>query len=571
MDTLEDLTTRARSWIAGDPDPVTRDQLQALVDAQDTDELAERVGAQLEFGTAGLRGVVGAGPNRMNRAVVIRTTRGLADHLLATDPRARERGVVLAFDARHNSAEFAQVAVAVLAGAGIRARWYDTHQPTPLVPFSQRYLDAAAGVVITASHNPPEYNGYKVYAEGASQIVPPTDAAIAAAIDAVGPASDVLLADPATSDLIEVIDDAVIDAYLAELKQARTHVGGPDLTIAYTPLHGVGGTLMQRAFADGGYHDVHTVPSQAEPDGNFPTVAFPNPEEPGAMDGALELAVQIDADLVIAHDPDADRLAAAVPDGSGGFRMLSGNQIGVLLADHLLRGSTVPRPLVAASIVSTPMLRSVGDAYGAHTEYTLTGFKWICAAARELEKDGYNFIYGFEEALGSSVGTVVRDKDGIGAGVVFSDLARSLAAEGRTVLDRLRELAQTHGLWVSRQLSLTRPGAQGLAEIAAAMASLQVPDRVPDALAGHAVTTSTDFRVGADQRPPWLTTHDLVAFDLADGRVMIRPSGTEPKCKIYVDLRADVGPDDDLDERSAELDAEAAAVADDLAAYVGLT
>ena len=568
MTTTETNLDRARSWIAADPDPATRAELQDLLDAGDQDEVAERVGAELEFGTAGLRGIVGAGPNRMNRAVVIRTTRGLADHLLATDPSAAQRGVIVGFDARHSSREFAEVTVGVLAAAGIRARWYPTPQPTPLVAFTQRHLDAAAAIVITASHNPPEYNGYKVYVEGAAQIVPPTDAAIAAAITAAGPATDIPIVDDLDHELIEEVDDEVVERYLTELVEARPPVDGPDLTITYTPLHGVGGELMLRAFADGGYHDVHVVPSQCEPDGSFPTVNFPNPEEPGAMDAVIELGVDVAADLVVAHDPDADRLATAIPDHDGGFRMLSGNQIGVLLADHLLRGVEVARPLVVASIVSTPMLRSVAEAYGARAEYTLTGFKWICAAARGLEPEGYTFVYGFEEALGSSVGGVVNDKDGIGAAVAFADLVRGLAAEGLTVHDRLAELADRHGLWVSHQLSIARPGSQGLAEIAAAMDSLV--GRVPNELAGHEVEASTDFREGVDERPSWLGHHDLVACDLTDGRAMIRPSGTEPKCKIYVDLRAEVEPDDDLDARADELRAEAVEVAEALAAHAGL-
>ncbi len=258
-----------------------------------------------------------------------------------------------------------------------------------------------------------------------------------------------------------------------------------------------------------------------------------------------------------------------MPGPDGVFQPLTGNQIGVLLADHLLHGADVDRPLVVSSIVSTPMVHAVAAAHGARSEVTLTGFKWIWAAARDLEQtDRRTVVFGFEEALGSSVGNVVRDKDGIGAAVAFADLVRQCKAEGQTVADRWEELCRTHGLWVSRQLAVTRPGASGAAEIAAAMASLD--EQVPAELAGHEVTASTDFRVGADQRPPWLTTHDLVAFDLADGRAMIRPSGTEPKCKIYVDLRGEVGPDDDLHARTVDLEREAAAVAAALAAYVGL-
>jgi phosphomannomutase len=570
VDDRDELLARAHAWLDGDPDETTRAELQALLDAEDLDVLRERVGAQLEFGTAGLRGAVEAGPNRMNRAVVIRTTRGLADHLLATVPDAAERGVVVGFDGRTDSRRFAEDVCGVLSAAGLAVRWFPTPQPTPLIAYTQRVLDAAAAVVVTASHNPPADNGYKVYVEGAAQIVPPTDAAIAAAIDAAPPAADIPRDDVLDSSRVEVVDAETIDRYLHELVLSRPAVEGPDLTIAYTPLHGVGAELVSRALADGGYHDLHVVASQAEPDGRFPTVPFPNPEEPGAMDAVLALGAEVEADLVIANDPDADRLAVAVPDGSGGFRPLTGNQIGVLLADHLLAGSDVERPLVCSSIVSTPMIASVAEAHGARSEVTLTGFKWIAAAARVLEVEhGYTFVFGFEEALGSTVGNVVRDKDGIGAAAAFADLTRALLGRGSSVLERLDELASEHGLWISHQLSITRPGAAGAAEIAAAMASLE-GGAVPDALAGHAVTSSTDFRVGVDQRPPWLTHHDLVALDLADGRAMIRPSGTEPKCKIYVDLRADVSADEDLDARASELRAEAAAVAADLAAHVGL-
>lgn len=283
------------------------------------------------------------------------------------------------------------------------------------------------------------------------------------------------------------------------------------------------------------------------------------------MDEALALANEVAADLVIANDPDADRLAIAIPTAQG-YQLLTGNQIGLLLADHLLRHHEVDRPLVAASIVSSPMLAEVAAAYGAHAEFTLTGFKWICAAVRGLEAQGFSFVFGFEEALGSMVGTVVRDKDGISAAVAFADLARSLAGQGLSVADRWRQMCERDGAWVSHQLSITRPGLRGQAEIAAAMQRLV--DDQPMELAGHAVINVTDFRVDADGRPAWLGEHDLVAFALSDGRAMIRPSGTEPKAKIYVDLRA--APDGDLSATEERLAAQAQAVADSLAAFVGL-
>jgi phosphomannomutase len=573
------LTAAGDAWIAGDPDPETRDALRAVLDGDDAALLADHLGGALSFGTAGLRGAVGPGPNRMNRAVVIRTTRGLADHLLADVPDAATRGVVVGFDARVDSERFAADVVGVLAAAGIAVRWFPTPQPTPLIAYAQKVLDAAAAVVVTASHNPPADNGYKVYAEGAAQIVPPTDAAIAAAIERVGPATEVPLVareDLPASELVAPVDAEVVDRYLADIVGARPSLDDAvarDLHVVFTPLHGVSGALVQRAFADAGYEHLHLVPEQAEPDGAFPTVAFPNPEEPGALDRAFAVAAEVDADLIVANDPDGDRLAVAVPDGAGGWQALSGNRIGVLLGSYLLDRAEVSRPLLARSIVSTPMFDEVGAARGARVEATLTGFKWICRAARELEvTDQRTFVYGFEEALGSSVGNVVRDKDGISAAVAFADLVAVLRSEGRTVHDRLDELAAQHGVWVSHQLSVVQPGADGQAAIAAAMAVLS--DRVPEELGGRKVEATTDFRVGADQRPAWLERHDLVELALdGGGRAMIRPSGTEPKCKIYVDLRADLDAGAGTAERVA-LETELLEVADrighELARFVGL-
>jgi phosphomannomutase len=599
---LAALRDAALAWAAGDVDAAMRTQLEQLVAELDADvdaadpadvtaraaQLHELVGSGLAFGTAGLRGRVGPGPNRMNRAVVIRATRGLVDHLLATDATAATRGLVVAFDARHDSARFARDVAAVAAAAGMLVHRFPTHQPTPLGAFAQKDLDAAACVVVTASHNPPADNGYKVYVEGAAQIVPPTDAAIASAIDAVGPAREVPRLDDAELDghpLVRTLGDDVAVRYLAAIPAARPQLTAAEasvpLRIAYTPLHGVGRDMVLRALADAGYDDVHVAPTQSEPDGDFPTVAFPNPEEPGALDAVLELAREVDADLVLANDPDGDRLAVAVPDGAGGFVPLSGNRIGVLLAEHCLAGlPSVPEvaaadapatPLVISSIVSTPMLAAVAAAHGARCEVTLTGFKWICTAAQLLEPEGFRLAYGFEEALGSAVGGVVADKDGISAAVAFADLARRTKHRGLTMLDALRELHVRHGLWVSHQKSLVHEGAEGSRRIAVAMARLA--DAPPTELAGAPVLEAVDFRSGAEHRPRWLGVHDLIVLTLAEGRVMIRPSGTEPKCKIYVDVRTDLPEGSDaVAERAAgsALAARAAALADDLARIAGL-
>jgi phosphomannomutase len=335
--------------------------------------------------------------------------------------------------------------------------------------------------------------------------------------------------------------------------------------------------MVLRALAGSGHLDVHVAPTQAEPDGSFPTVRFPNPEEPGALDAVIALAREVGADLVLANDPDADRLAVAVPDGQGGFVPLSGNRIGVLLAEHCLSGIGQgvelggARPLIVSSIVSTPMVAAVAAAHGARSEVTLTGFKWICAAARALEPDGYHLVYGFEEALGSAVGGVVADKDGISAAVAFADLARELAVEGRSVLDRLTELHRAHGLWVSHQSSVVHEGVAGARRIADAMA--RIGDAPPATIAGADVLDVVDFRSGADSRPSWLGEHDLVAFTLAEGRVMIRPSGTEPKCKVYVDIRGELATDAGAREGAAlerRLGERAAELAADLIAAAGL-
>jgi phosphomannomutase len=577
---IEALRASARAWAAGDPDPVTRDELLAVADAGDAALLGELMSGALEFGTAGLRGRVGPGPDRMNRAVVIRTTRALVDHLLATDASAAQRGIVVGFDARPDSERFAIDAAGVIAAAGVAVHRFPTHQPTPLCAFAQKDLDAAAAIVVTASHNPPADNGYKVYVEGAAQIVPPTDAAIARAITALGAAADVprVAADMLDADPhVQVLGDDVARRYLDALPAARPKVDGPDVRIAYTPLHGVGRDLMLAALGEAGYHDVHVAPTQAEPDGTFPTLPFPNPEEPGALDAVIALAREVDADLVLAHDPDADRLAVAVPDGRGEFVALSGNRIGVLLAEHCLSGIGAgielgdATPLIVSSIVSTPMVSAVAADHGARNEVTLTGFKWIAAAARGLAPQGFRLVYGFEEALGSCVGGVVADKDGISAGVAFADLARRLKGEGDSVLGVLAALHLRHGLWVSHQTSLVHEGAAGQRRIAEAMAALA--SSTPRVLGGAEVRDVRDFRVGVEDRPAWLGAHDLVAFTLDEGRVMIRPSGTEPKVKIYVDVRGDLGDDAgpvELAEMELALAGRASVLADDLAVFTGL-
>jgi phosphomannomutase len=550
------LRRKTESWVAADPDPSTRAELEALLDAGDEAALAERVGGSLAFGTAGLRGAMAAGSNRMNRAVVIRTSRGLADYLITIRPDAGP--VVVGYDGRLNSRTFAEDAVGVLAAAGLQVRYFTDVAPTPLVAYAARVLGASAAVVVTASHNPPGDNGYKVYDANAAQIIPPVDAAIAAAIDGVEAANLVPRVERAlegTDDRARPIPAVVTGRYVEEVLALRPDLPADRrLRIAYTPLHGVGRLLFERVMRPAGFADLDVVAEQAEPDGRFPTVSFPNPEEPGALDLARALATRVGADLILANDPDADRLAVCLP-RHGEWVMLTGNQVGLLLADFLLE-HTGPGavPLVVNSIVSSPMLASVAAAHGARFEATLTGFKWIANAALDLAGEA-RFVFGYEEALGYSAGGVVRDKDGVSAALLFAELAAHCRARGETVFERLA--------------GLYRPGPEGAAEIGAAMEMLRC--RLPGRLAGSTVTASTDFREGAEQRPRWLPATPLVALELGEsGRVLVRPSGTEPKLKIYVDRRVGLAPGEDLAEAEAAALAEAGAAAEDLAAFLGL-
>ncbi len=566
---LIDLT---RDWIAGDPDERTREDLQSLLDAGAFEELTERMAGMLHFGTAGLRGRVEGGSNRMNRAVVIRTTRGIVDYLATTDHDSTGL-VVVGRDARLSSERLMKDTVGVLAAAGVRVRYFPYVVPTPVVAYAALRLEARMAIVITASHNPPQDNGYKVYDANGVQIVPPVDEEIAAAIERVGHAAEVPRArDPygEAAEIVTPVPDGIFGSYLDDIGLDRREPSPPPLVIVHTPLHGVGGRFVTAALTRYGGHRVIPVAEQFEPDGRFPTVAFPNPEEQGALDLAVAAAVEEDADLVIANDPDTDRLAVAVPDPEGEWRLLTGNQIGVLLADRMLAGTSRQDAVVINSIVSTPMLADVAHAHGAGFETTLTGFKWIWTAALDLASSGGGtFVFGFEEALGYSVSAVVRDKDGISAAVAFADLAADARARSRTVLDGLGELYAEHGVWVSAQHSVVRQGTRGAIAIAAAV------DRVgaspPGSLGGDAVVDVKDYREGAEQRPRYLGAASLVELTLASGgRVLVRPSGTEPKLKIYVDLRKDLGHDEDWRMVEHDLNAVASAAAIELVETLGL-
>jgi phosphomannomutase len=568
-----ELLRVAQAWREADPDPTTARQLQELIDGQDAAALQACMAGDLEFGTAGLRAAVGAGSARMNRAVVRRATYAVAQYLKARDPGAM-LPVVVGADARHSSRGFLEDTVGVLVAQGIRVRYFPEPVATPIAAFAARQVCARAAIVITASHNPKGDNGYKLYAPNGAQIIPPTDKDIALLIAQAPPANQIPIEANAVSaghQLCEPVKDSVVDQYFNCITVLRPkHGQRRDLRIVYTPMHGVGLAGVMRALQTGGFTQVHPVPEQAAPDGDFPTVRYPNPEEPGALDLALKLASQVDAELILANDPDVDRLAACARMPNGEWRQFTGNQIGILLADYVLGNvSKVPRPLVAQSIVSTPMLQPVADHYGARCERTLTGFKWVWNASLEIErKEKVRFAFGFEEALGYSIGDLVRDKDGITAAVVFAELAAEESARGSSLFQRLERLYREHGLWVSVQHSISLSANANMSAMRAAMDKLTQAKGAQ--IAGRTVEEVIDFRHGGDQRPRWLPDTDLLELRLNGGRALARPSGTEPKFKIYVDLRVDLAPGEDTWQREKAVIAEAKAVGQELAKIMGI-
>ncbi len=549
------LEKTARAWQADDPDPSTRAEIDQLLAAGAWAELEDRFRQRLEFGTAGLRGVLGAGPNRMNRAVVRAASAGFCAYLEKTIPGARERGLVIGYDGRRGSREFAEETAQVATGAGYRVLLFQVPVPTPIVGFTCLRVHAAGGVVVTASHNPPEYNGYKVYWENGAQIIPPIDGGIATAIEEVGPLSAVprlTFAEAEAKGLLTHVGDAAIDAYHAAIEPLVPRTGpGRDLGIAYTALHGVGDVHVHRALASAGFPNVRSVAAQAQPDGAFPTVNFPNPEEKGAMDLVLSLAKEMGAHLVLANDPDADRLAVAARKEDGSYVQLTGNEVGSLLGHALLsretqRSGSADKRVVVSSLVSSPMLGAIARAHGAHWEETLTGFKWIANRGIELEKEGYRFVFGYEEALGYTVGTVVRDKDGVSAALVFAELAARCHAEGRSVLDELDVCARKYGLYLSRQVSVTKKGQDGAAAIVAIMERVRAapPKQVGRFAVDAFVDLSTAKKTRRDGTVEALRflPSNVIAMELEGGhRIMLRPSGTEPKIKYYFDIKETIG------------------------------
>ncbi|ORV14627.1 phospho-sugar mutase [Mycobacterium celatum] len=495
-----------QEWIAHDPDPVTAAELAAC----DADELAARFARPLRFGTAGLRGPVRGGPDAMNLAVVLRATWAVA--------QVRQAGtVVVGRDARHGSAEFAVAAAEVLAAKGFSVVLLPDPVPTPVLAFSVRHLGAAAGIQITASHNPPADNGYKVYFDGGIQIVSPTDRDIENAM-ATAPFADQIPRQP-----VKPADTDLVDRYIERAAAVRRSQGS--VRVALTPLHGVGGAVAVETLRRAGFDDVHTVAAQFAPDPGFPTVAFPNPEEPGATDALLALAADVAADVAIALDPDADRCAVGIRNPDGSWRMLSGDETGWLLGDYILSHTESPETsVVASTVVSSRMLAAIAAQYGARHVETLTGFKWLARADADLP--GKTLVYAYEEAIGHCVDPeAVRDKDGISAAVLVCDLVASLKQQGRSLLDMLDDLARRHGVHMVDAVSRPVSDAE---EAAALMGRLRA--RPPGRIAGFAATTT-------DLRP----RTDALIFTGGDAeasvRAVVRPSGTEPKLKCYLEVR----------------------------------
>ncbi|HCG5091631.1 TPA: phospho-sugar mutase [Vibrio parahaemolyticus] len=535
------MTALITQWLARDPDPKTREELQHLVDTNNEQELSDRFGSRLAFGTAGLRGKVGAGPNRMNRLVIQETATGLGHYLLEQVQDAASRGVVIGYDGRPDSKQFAHDTASVLAALGIKV--YLTYQvaATPIVAFGVRTMNAAAAVVVTASHNPPEYNGFKVYWENGAQIIPPHDSGIAAKIDeaTTKPLPLMSLDDAKQQGLLVWLEDDYYQTYRKTMNENAllTPDSNTDISIAYTAMHGVGADMAETLLADAGFKKVASVTEQREPDGTFPTVNFPNPEEVGAMDMVMALGKSVDADIACANDPDADRFAVAVKRPDGEYQMLTGDQVGSLFGDYLLEQQ--PNSLVGNTIVSSRLLSSIAKAHGAEYYQTLTGFKWLTNVAMSQETEQHPFLFAYEEALGYTVGNKVWDKDGLSAIVAFSQLTGKLKAQGKTLWDKLEALYRQHGFYFNAQRSIALdPNSPPIGD--------KLRANPPSEIAGKKVSVTEDLKTSVrtfedgSEETINLPASDVLIYHLEDkSRVIVRPSGTEPKLKCYYEVISD--------------------------------
>ncbi|MCG9730154.1 phospho-sugar mutase [Shewanella sp. Isolate13] len=565
MDTQ--LALRVKHWMAADPDSAMRQELQALIDSDDSAELEARFSGRLAFGTAGLRGVVGAGPTRMNRLVIQQTSAGLASYLKAQISDVASRGVVIGYDGRHDSKQFAHDAASVLTAMGIKVYLTANVAATPLVAFGVLHLGCAAGVVVTASHNPPQYNGYKVYWGNGAQIIPPHDSGIAACIDKAATEAVPLLdiGQAIAMGKLVMLEDDFYDAYRQGVKQAevlQNHTQPDSVTLAYTAMHGVGNQMALNVLKDAGFTQVYSVAEQALPDGDFPTVNFPNPEEKGAMDMVVAEAKKHNAMLACANDPDADRFAVAVRTASGDYQMLTGDQVGVLFGHYLLTHGSDAQRLTCTTIVSSSLLSKVADSLNATCRTTLTGFKWLTNVGMSEETDDNRFLFAYEEALGYTVGSMVWDKDGLSALVAFAQLTAELASQGQTIWDRLEAIYRQHGFHLNAQVSIAlKPTTPNI--------GAYLREHPPVEIAGHKVVSSDDISIGkryffdrsadVSEEDIALPASDVLIYRLENGsRVIVRPSGTEPKIKCYYEVVEAMSAEDTLVTAQQRAEAEMA-------------
>ena len=550
-----EIIKQAQDYIEKEKDHGFRAEVEKLLAAEDWKELEDRFYQNLEFGTGGLRGVIGGGYNRMNTLVVKSATQGLAAYFIKTFPEKAAAGklsAVIAFDSRHYSTEFAEAAALIFAGNGIKAWLFSGLRPTPELSFAIRYLHCDTGIVVTASHNPPQYNGYKAYWNDGSQVISPHDTGIIDEVNNVNVIKEISRQEALDRGLLTIIDKEIDDAYQA---MVRSHLFRPELIkekagevkIVYTPLHGTGAMHVEKVLGDLGLK-VITVPEQREGNGDFPTVAFPNPEEAAALDMAIKLGAAEKADVVMATDPDADRFGIAVPNKEGSFTLITGNQMGVLMADYIFLslkelGKLPPKAAMINSVVTTGMQKRVAKMYGAECAECLTGFKWIADVMRKWETglaggdaNAKNFVFGTEESYGYNIETEVRDKDGVSAAAITAEMTLYWRSKGKSLLDRLEELYTLCGYWQELGISKYFQGIEGPAIMKGIMDKYR--SNPPATLGGIAVSRVRDLEHGADGLPP----SDVLQFFLADGTVVsARPSGTEPKIKFYATCCAEAG------------------------------
>ena len=554
-------------WIANPYfDEATKEELKSI--AEDENEIKERFYMDLEFGTAGLRGIIGAGTNRMNIYVVRRATQGLANYIAKVDKKSQ--GVAIAYDSRHMSPEFAQEAALCLAANGIKAYIFETLRPTPELSFAVRHLGCVAGINVTASHNPPEYNGYKVYWEDGAQITPPHDSGIMGEVKAISDWNTVKTMDKAEAEkagLFEVIGKEVDDAYMAELKKQVIHMDaiqaeGKNLKIVYTPLHGTGNIPARRILKELGFENVYVVKEQELPDGDFPTVSYPNPEAAEAFELGLKLAKEVDADLVLATDPDADRLGVRVKDKNGEYHDLTGNMSGCLLANYeisqrkAVNGSLPEDGALIKTIVTTNLADAISKGYGVKLIEVLTGFKFIGQQILGFEKSGKgSYLFGFEESYGCLIGTYARDKDAIVATMALCEAAAYYKTQGKTLWDAMIEMYEQFGYYKDDIKAVTMKGIEGLQKIQDIMNSLR--QNPPAEFAGHKVVAVRDYKADTiknletgEVTPTGLPNSNVLYYELTnDAWVCVRPSGTEPKVKFYYGVKGTSLAD--ADEKSA--------------------